>query len=294
MIKLVVVGSSAMDLVVRAKRRPKKGETLIGDAFNTVPGGKGANQAVAGSRLGAEVVMLGCVGADGFGQDILDNLMANHVLTTLMEQVESVPSGTAQITLAENDNSIIVVKGANDLITPTYIEKHKGVVKSADMVLIQQEIPEETVDYVIELCDELGVPIILNPAPARKIKASTMKKATYLTPNEHEANVLFNVDDYRKILSQYPNKVFVTEGASGVRYHDGQSEVIVPAYQVEAIDTTGAGDTFNAALGVALAEGKTINESLKLANVAAAMSVTKFGAQGGMPTREEVEGGLTK
>ena len=289
MVKMIVVGSSAIDLVVTAKSRPKKGETIIGETFKTIPGGKGANQAISGSRLGAEVIMMGCVGTDSFGEEILNNLSANNICTRLIERKEGVESGTAHITLAENDNSIIVIKGANEFITPSYIKKHVHEFKSADIVLIQQENPEETVDYVVSLCYELKVPVILNPAPARKVKEETIRKATYLTPNEHEANTLFGVDDYRQILSQYPNKVFVTEGEGGVRYHDGRMEIVIPTYEVEVVDTTGAGDTFNAAFAVALAKEQDIHKSLKFANRAASLSVTKFGAQGGMPTREEVE-----
>jgi len=289
MVKMVVVGSSAIDLVVTAKNRPQKGETIIGETFKIIPGGKGANQAVAGSRLGVDVVMLGCVGDDGFGEEILYNLSANNICTKLMGHIKGTESGTAHITLAENDNSIIVIKGANEFITPSYIKKHTDAFETADIVLVQQEIPEETVDYVVELCDKLNVSIILNPAPARKIKDETIDKVTYLTPNEHEANILFGVEDYRQILSKYPNKLFVTEGETGVRYHDGQAEVVVPTYKVEVVDTTGAGDTFNAAFAVALAEGNPIHKSLEFANRAASLSVTKFGAQGGMPTREVVE-----
>ena len=289
MVKMVVVGSSAIDLVVTSKTRPKKGETIIGETFKMIPGGKGANQATAGSKLGAEVTMLGCVGNDNFGKDILNNLSINNVCISAIECIEGVESGTAHITLAENDNSIIVVKGANELITPCYIEKHINTFNFADIVLIQQEIPEETVDYVVNLCEKKNVPVILNPAPARKIKAETISKATYITPNEHEANILFEVKDYREVLPLYPNKVFITEGENGVRYHDGQKEIIVPTYKVDVVDTTGAGDTFNAAFAIALAEGNPIYESLKFANRAASLSVTKFGAQGGMPTREEVK-----
>lgn len=289
MVKIVVVGSSAMDLVVTSNVRPQKGETIIGESFKTVPGGKGANQAIAAARLGADVTMLGCVGNDGFGREILENLMAAGVDIERMDQIEEVESGTAHITLVEGDNSIIVVKGANAYVTPVYIEQHLNVLKGADVVLIQQENPEETVDVVVEACHGWNVPVILNPAPARKIKQETIEKATYLTPNEHEANVLFDVDDYRSVLAQYPNKVFVTEGEAGVRYHDGTKEVVVPTYKVEVTDTTGAGDTFNGAFAVALAEGRTLEESLVFSNRAASLSVTKFGAQGGMPTKEEVE-----
>jgi len=289
MVKMIVVGSSAIDLVVTAKSRPKKGETIIGESFITIPGGKGANQAISGARLGADVKMMGCVGSDEFGKEIINNLSANNVCTRLIERIKGIESGTAHITLAENDNSIIVIKGANEFITPDYIQKNAHEFKSADIVLIQQENHEETVDYVVDLCYELNVPIILNPAPARKVKEETICKATYLTPNEHEANTLFGVDDYRQILAHYPNKVFVTEGEKGVRYYDGYKEVVIPTYKVEVVDTTGAGDAFNAAFAVALAEGQGVHKSLKFANRVASLSVTKFGAQGGMPTREEVE-----
>jgi len=293
MIKMIIVGSLAMDLVVTAKSRPQKGETIMGETFKIIHGGKGANQAVAGSKLGADVVMLGCVGNDQFGEEILDNLSRNKVCTSLIRRVDGVESGIAHIILAENDNSIIVVKGANEFVVPSYIEEHTDIFKSADIVLIQQEIPEETVDYVVKLCSKINVPIILNPAPARKIKKTIIDQVTYLTPNEHEANVLFDVANYRQILSQYPNKLFVTEGAKGVRYHNGKNEVAIPTYQVEVVDTTGAGDTFNSAFAVAVAEGKKIHKSLNFASRAASLSVTKFGAQGGIPTREEVESTLT-
>lgn len=292
MVKMIVVGSLAMDLVVTAPSRPKKGETIIGDAFKTVPGGKGANQAVAAARLGADVTLLGCVGNDGFGKEILANLTANGVSTQLMSEIEGVESGTAHITLAEQDNSIIVVKGANDFVTPQLVKKHQDAFALADIVLIQQEIPEITVDYVVEMCKQFNVPVILNPAPARKIKAKTLGNVSYLTPNEHEANVLFDIQDYRPVLAKYPNKIFVTEGAAGVRYHDGKEEVSVPTYSVEVVDTTGAGDTFNAAFAVAIAQGQELKASLAFANRAASLSVEKFGAQGGMPTRLEVERGL--
>ncbi len=281
-----------MDLVVTSSKRPGAGETVLGDSFKTVPGGKGANQAVAAARLGADVYMIGCVGDDHYGKAILQNLKENGVHTDYVEPVTHAESGTAHIILAEGDNSIVVVKGANDYVTPAYVEKVQHAIRDSDIVLIQQEVPEETVEYVSNLCHELGVPLLLNPAPARALSESVIEKATYLTPNEHEASVLFNGLSREEALKRYPNKVFITEGKKGVRYYDGEKEVLVPSYEVEAVDTTGAGDTFNAAFAVALAEGKSFQESLQLANRAASLSVTKFGAQGGMPTREEVEGSL--
>ncbi len=281
-----------MDLVVTSPKRPGAGETVLGESFKTVPGGKGANQAVAAARLGADVYMIGCVGDDHYGKAILQNFKENGVHTDYVEPVTQTKSGTAHIILAEGDNSIVVVKGANDHVTPAYVEKIQHVIRESDIVLIQQEVPEETVEYVSNLCHKLGVPLLLNPAPARALSENIIEKATYLTPNEHEASVLFNGLSREEALKRYPNKVFITEGKRGVRYYDGEKEVLVPSYEVEAVDTTGAGDTFNAAFAVALAEGKKFKESLQLANRAASLSVTKFGAQGGMPTREEVEGSL--
>ncbi|MEH7547840.1 ribokinase [Neobacillus vireti] len=289
MAKLTVIGSSSMDLVVTTPKRPSKGETILGESFKTVPGGKGANQAVAASRLGAEVYMIGCVGDDAFGKAILENFKKNHVLTTYVEPVTGMESGTAHITLAEGDNSIIVVKGANNYVTPEFVEKALDVIRESDIVLIQQEIPEETVEYVSEKCHQFGVPLLLNPAPARPIRKEVIEKAAYLTPNELEASILFDKKNLHESLIEYPNKVFITEGKNGVRFHNGEKEIVVPSYPVEALDTTGAGDTFNAAFAVALAEGKSFEESIRFANRAASLSVTKFGAQGGMPTRKEVE-----
>jgi ribokinase len=292
MTKLVVIGSSSIDLVVKALKRPEKGETILGESFKTVPGGKGANQAVAASRLGAEVYMVGCVGDDEFGKMILDNFKKNGVHTEYVEPVTHAETGTAHITLAEGDNSIIVVEGANKYVTPDYIEKAMDAISAADMVLIQQEIPEATVEYAAEICDEKGIPLLLNPAPARPVSEAVIERAAYITPNETEAGVLFAGENASDAMKKYHNKVFITEGSKGVRFHDGKKEVLVPSYKVEAMDTTGAGDTFNAAFAVALSEGRSLRDSIQFANRAASLSVTKFGAQGGMPTRAEVEGSL--
>ncbi|KQU23581.1 ribokinase [Bacillus sp. Leaf13] len=289
MIKIAVVGSSSMDLVVTSAKRPIAGETVLGDSFITVPGGKGANQAVAAARLGAEVTMIGCVGDDFYGEIILENLKKNHVNTKYVESVTGAMSGTAHITLSEGDNSIIVVKGANDSITPEYVQKAKKIIEESDIVMVQQEIPEETVLYLAELCEKLQKRLLLNPAPARKISEAVIQQSSFITPNEHEFEILFDGRDRTEVLTEYPNKLFITEGKNGVRYFDGHEEKVVPSFVVEAVDTTGAGDTFNAALAVAVAEGKSFDDCLLFANRAASISVTKLGAQGGMPTREEVE-----
>lgn len=289
MAKIIVVGSSSIDLVVTSTKRPGAGETVLGDSFKTVPGGKGANQAVAAARLGAEVVMIGRVGDDHFGEAILNNFKFNQVSTSYVEPVTHMESGTAHITLAEGDNSIVVIKAANNEVTPAYIDKSIDALSGADMVMIQQEIPVETVTHVSRICKEKQIPLLLNPAPARPLEEEVIKNAAYITPNEHEAEILFSDLSVSEALSKYPNKLFITEGSKGVRYFDGEKEVLVPSYKVEAVDTTGAGDTFNAAFAVALAEGKPIFDSVRFANRAASLSVTKFGAQGGMPKRDEVE-----
>ncbi|WP_282942667.1 ribokinase [Paenibacillus sp. RC67] len=289
MAKIIVVGSSSIDLVVTSSKRPGAGETVLGESFKTVPGGKGANQAVAAARLGADVTMIGRVGDDHFGEQILNNFKDNRVTIDHVEPVTHLESGTAHITLAEGDNSIIVIKAANNEVTPNYIDRSMDAFRGADMVMIQQEIPEETVTHVSRVCKKLGIPLLLNPAPARPLEEEVIENAAYITPNEHEAKLIFADLTVSEALRQYPNKLFITEGSRGVRYFDGTKEVLVPSYKVEAVDTTGAGDTFNAAFAVALAEGKPIFESVRFANRAASLSVMKFGAQGGMPKRQEVE-----
>ncbi|MCD7034137.1 ribokinase [Metabacillus sp. GX 13764] len=289
MAKITVIGSASIDLVVEAKRRPAIGETIMGESFKTVPGGKGANQAVAAARLGADVTMIGCIGDDAFGEQILSNLKANGVNTEYMEQIQQMESGTAHITLAEGDNSIIVVKGANQFVLPSLVEKALPILRKSQMVLIQQEIPEETVEYVSEICSTYSIPLLLNPAPARPVSKKVLQQAAYLTPNESEAAVLFGEAGISEAFKQYPNKLLVTEGSNGVRFYNGSEEIVVPGYKVEVVDTTGAGDTFNAGFAVAMSEGMRLEESIRFANRAASLSVTKFGAQGGMPIREEVE-----
>lgn len=289
MSQIVVVGSCSMDLVVTSNKRPNAGETVLGESFKTVPGGKGANQAVASARLGADVYMIGRVGDDAYGQDIMSNLQAQGVRTTYMKPVTEMESGTAHIILAEGDNSIVVVKGANNEVTPHYVKDALSSIEKIGIVLIQQEIPEETVEAACTICSEKGIPVILNPAPARKVSQQILDQAAYITPNEHEAALMFDGLTIAEALRQYPNKLLITEGKSGVRYFDGSKEVLVPGYPVKAVDTTGAGDTFNGALAVALTEGKSLYDALAFANLAASISVTKFGAQGGMPAREELE-----
>lgn len=288
--KIGVVGSINMDMTVTAERIPLKGETLKGEKLQYIPGGKGANQAVAMAKLGACVEMFGCVGKDAAGKSLVQNLKDVGVKTEHIRTVEGVPTGLAIITVGENDNTIIVVAGTNDYVDKAYIEEIKSSLLECEIVLLQHEIPQETIEYVIELCSEHGVKVVLNPGPARPVKKEILEKVTYLTPNEHEAVILFgNELTFEELMKQYPEKLIITQGSRGVSTCLKNGEVtLVPARKAKVVDTTGAGDTLNGAFTVAMTEGKTITEALRFANTAAGLSTEKLGAQGGMPTYEEV------
>lgn len=286
---IVVIGSINADLVFTSKKRPKAGETVLGEDFKIIPGGKGANQAVAASRLGANVTMLGCVGNDENGKFLINNLSKNNVNTKYIETIDNVPSGVASIVLAEGDNSIIVVPGANHSITKEMINNHKDILLNAKVVVLQLEIPISVVKYVIDICYENNIKTILNPAPAIKLDPSILDKATYITPNEHECPIIFNNDNVQSLLSKYPNKLLITEGSKGVKYNDSNSTRQIQTIKVDVVDTTGAGDTFNGAFATAVVNNYELEKAILFSNKAAALSVTKFGAQGGMPTLKDVE-----
>ena len=287
---IAVVGSISMDLVAVSQKRPKAGETVIGEAFHTVPGGKGANQAVAAARLGANVAMVGAVGSDNYGKVVRNNLENEHIFIDYVVPVTDETTGIAHIVLAEEDNSIVVVQGANRLVNEEIVDRAKDLLVKADMVVLQLEIPLETVEYVLDICEQHKIPVMLNPAPAQALSADILEKATYITPNEHECRIV--LDDFtspiEELLEKYPNKLLMTEGSKGVRFHNGTEVVHVPGISVEVVDTTGAGDTFNGALAVALSEGELLEKAIRFANIAGGLSVTKVGAQGGMPTRERL------
>ncbi|HDR8096631.1 TPA: ribokinase [Bacillus cereus] len=287
---IAVVGSISMDLVAVSKKRPKAGETVIGEAFHTIPGGKGANQAVAAARLGANVAMVGAVGDDNYGTVVKKNLENERVFIDYVVPVTDAATGIAHIVLAEEDNSIVVVQGANALVSESVVDLSKDLLIKADMVVLQLEIPLETVKYVLAICEEHKIPVMLNPAPAQVLPEDILEKATYITPNEHECRIV--LDDFTSpiedLLAKYPNKLLMTEGSNGVRFHNGTEIVHVPSIAVDVVDTTGAGDTFNGALAVALSEGETLQKAIRFANIAGGLSVTKLGAQGGMPTRDKV------
>lgn len=289
MAKIVVIGSCNMDLTVECDHWAKPGETIFGKGLNISPGGKGANQAVTAARLGAEVIFVGCVGDDVYGELARKNLKANKVDTTYLQVLPGENSGTAHITIAEEDNTIIVIKGANALVAPALVDKAWEAISGADMVLLQHEIPLATNAYIIKKCAAAGVPVLLNPAPVEPVPAEILKLVTYLTPNEHEAAILFPATERNDIVLQNQGKVIMTLGSKGVIYAEDGEVCTVPAYKVKTIDTTGAGDTFNGAFAVARAKGYILKDSISFANAAAALSVTKLGAQGGMPYLNEVE-----
>ena len=289
MAKIVVVGSCNIDITVECDRWAKPGETIFGKRLTVNPGGKGANQAVAAARLGAEVKMVGCIGDDVYGQLVQKALKDNNVDATYVKVLSGANSGTAHITVAENDNSIIVIKAANDLVSPALIDEAWDTIKEADIVLLQHEIPAATNAYVIEKCFEAGVPVMLNPAPVAPVPPELLEKVTYLTPNEHEAAILFAGQGKADILGRNQGKVIMTLGSKGVAYAEKGQVYNVPGFKVQPVDTTGAGDTFNGAFAVARANGKSMYESISFANAAAALSVQKLGAQGGMPYLNEVE-----
>lgn len=289
--KLAVVGSINTDMTVTAERIPLKGETLMGDSLSYIPGGKGANQAVAMAKLGAEVEMFGCVGDDDNGKRMLDNMNQVGVKTEHIKVVEGVPTGIAMITVGDNDNTIIVVPGANGCVDKAYVDSIKEELFACDMVVLQHEIPLETVHYVVEICHEQEIPVVLNPAPAAEVPMDIIDKVTYVTPNEHEAVLIFGKElSTEELLKKYPEKLVITQGSRGVSAGLKDGTVLnVPVRPAKVVDTTGAGDTLNGAFCVKIAEGLDIKEALTYANTAASLSTEKFGAQSGMPTAKEVE-----
>ena len=289
--KLAVVGSINMDMTVTAERIPLKGETLMGDSIRYIPGGKGANQAVAMAKLGAWVEMFGCVGDDGNGEKMLKNFQELGVKTDHIQVLKDVPTGIAMITVGEKDNTIVVVPGANGKVDRAYIDSVKTELEGFDMVVLQHEIPLDTVHYVIEFCHEKGIKVVLNPAPAAEVPMNIIDKVTYVTPNEHEAVLIFGDElETDDLLKKYPEKLVITQGSKGVSTCLANGEVLtVPARKAEVVDTTGAGDTLNGAFSVKITEGENMETALRFANTAASLSTEKFGAQTGMPTAQEVE-----
>ncbi|MBM7598985.1 ribokinase [Virgibacillus halotolerans] len=283
--RVCVVGSINMDMVTTTKKMPKQGETVLGESFKTYPGGKGANQAIAAARLGANVSIIGAVGDDTFGRSLLTHFQSEGIDQEGIQVIPNISTGIATIILSENDNRILVSSGANAKLTPEIVNDSHELLLASDVILLQFEIPMETVQFTVDFAYKHQIPVIINPAPFHEIPEDILKKVTYLTPNEVEFLSMTNMPLFESIK----NKMIVTKGEQGVQFvaSSGVLETI-PAYQVHVKDTTGAGDTFNGALATELGRTKSIDESVHFANAAAALSIGRLGAQGGMPMRKDV------
>ncbi len=304
---IVVIGSINMDLVCRVQSIPRPGETVLGADAMTIPGGKGANQAVAAAKLGATVHMVARVGDDDFGQRLLNGLRLHKVGARFVTVTEGVSSGVATITVdAKGENAIVVAPGANALLSPADIDAAEDLIASAAAVVMQLEIPRKTVVHAIALCQRLGVRTILDPAPAPgKPLPRAMYGVDIFTPNQSEAQTLAGeeqthpisadrIDDPKQIggrlLARGAGAVVLKLGSRGamILCRDGRIETIKPI-KVKVVDTTAAGDAFTGALAVALSEGRSLPDATRFANIAGALCCTAFGAQPALPDRQSVD-----
>jgi len=297
--RVTVVGSLNMDLVTRTPRIPQPGETIIGDDFHTVPGGKGANQAVAAARLGAQVSMVGRVGRDAFAGPMLDNLAAAGVDHTFVTQDPEAATGVALIVVeGTGQNSIVVASGANKCLSPADVEAAEAVIAAADALLLQLESPLETVTRAAEVARSHEVMVILNPAPARPLPAALLSLVDVLVPNESETALLTGLPVCDRAEAETAamalrrsgvGTVILTLGERGALLAQQGGADIFPAFDVTPVDTTAAGDAFVAGFAVALAEGRTLAEAVRWGNAAGALATTKLGAQPSLPTRQDLE-----
>lgn len=295
---IIVIGSANMDLVMRTNRMPQLGETIHGGGFFLSAGGKGANQAVACAKMGAETRLLGKVGDDLFGRSLLDSLQGFGVRTDFMAKEPNVTTGVAAITVYEGNNCIILDGGANDKVTADYIAGFEAELLRASAVMLQLEIPMESV-YAAVRRVKGKVPVFLNPAPAAPIDDAVLQGVDYFTPNEIECRLYTNIevrttkdafaalDALRAKGVRHP---LITLGGKGVAYFNGSENVHKPGRSVQAIDTTAAGDTFSGALAAMIVAGKSMDEAVDIAQRAASITVTRLGAQSAIPTLAEVMG----
>jgi len=297
--KIVVVGSSNTDLIIKVPEIPRPGETLLGNEFLTFPGGKGANQAVAAARAGGEVVFVAAVGDDAYGKEAIKGYKLDNINTEYIKICKGVPSGVAMITIADNgENAITVAPGANARLDPEDLEEAEEPFQEAEYMLIQLETPLDTVQKAVELCSELKTKVILNPAPAAVLSDEILRHVNIITPNETEVESLTGIvvtdepgaaEAAEALHERGIETVIITMGSRGAYLSDtgsGASKMI-PGFNVRAVDTTAAGDVFNGQLAVSLAEGKGLEQAVLEAHGAAAISVQKLGAQNSIPRREE-------
>lgn len=297
--KIVVIGSSNVDLLMKMDHLPEKGETVTDAEFFQVYGGKGANQAVAAARAGGNVAFVNCVGEDAYTPQMVQNYKNDGIDTRFVFQEKGVASGHALIMIGgAGMNYLSVAPGANYQLTPEKINKAMPVIEQAAMIVMQYEIQEETIKYVIDIANRKGIPVMWNCAPARAFDVSYIPKINILVLNEVEAGFLAgmqveNESDAevaaKKLVDKGVEKVIITLGSKGAFVLTKTEKVSVPSFKVEAVDTTAAGDTFCGAFAVAIVEGKSLNDALQFASAAAAISVTRMGAQPSAPKREEID-----
>ena len=301
---IAVVGSSNMDLVVKSERIPVTGETILGGDFIMVPGGKGANQAVAAAKLGARVFFIAKLGDDIFGSQSLNNFENEGVNTKYVLQTKDAPSGVALIMVDDDGNNIIVVApGANHKLTTEDVKEAESDIALSGALVAQLEVPIETIEFAAGLANKSNVPFILDPAPAQQLSEQLLKMVDVLTPNETEAKILTGIEvkdrdsagaAAQKLLECGVKNVILTMGASGYLTVSDEGTEFVEARKVTAVDSTAAGDAFTGSLAVGLARGQSLSEAALFANDVAAVSVTKMGAQPSMPTVQEVEAFIRK
>ncbi|MDR1780828.1 MAG: ribokinase [Tannerella sp.] len=299
MSKIAVIGSSNTDMVIKASRLPVPGETIIGGTFMMNPGGKGANQAVTIARLGGQVSFITKTGNDLFGRQSIELYKTEGIDTRYIFSSADNPSGVALISVdAKGENCILVAPGANGTLSVQDIEKARAEIEAADLLLMQLEIPMATVEYAADIAASKGVKVILNPAPAQVLSPKLLKNLYVITPNKSEAELLsgITVKDWSSarrasdiISAKGVDIVIITLGAKGALVKEGTDYFEIPAVKVEAVDTTAAGDTFCGALCVGISEGKNIADAVKFACQAAAIAVTRMGAQASVPYRHEIE-----
>jgi len=297
--RIVVVGSTNVDMVVQCPRLPREGETVLGGRFTRVPGGKGANQAVAAARLGAGVTFVGRVGADPLGAETEELLAAEGMDLDYLTRDETEAHGVALILVdPQGENCIAVAPGANGRVSPADVERAEPAIAACDAVLLQLEVPLPAVQRAAELARRHGKRVVLNPAPYHEVPESLLAAVDYLTPNETEAEMLLGggaaglvgvAGAAEEILRRGVGCVIVTLGKEGVRVFLPGEQFHVPGRRVKAVDTTAAGDAFCGALAVALAEGAALREAVRFAVAAASISVTRLGAQSSLPRRDEVD-----
>lgn len=296
--KIVVVGSSNTDMILQMKRIPKPGETILGGQFSTAAGGKGANQAVAAARAGGDVTFIARVGDDMFGKQAVEGFRRDGIHTDFIITDPGKPSGVALIFVAEDgQNSIGVASGANAELSVDDIQKARAVIASSDILLMQLETPLETVQTAATIAAEKNICVILNPAPAQPLSDEILKNVSILTPNETETQLLTGIEvtdaataeRAAKSLQQRGVKtVIITMGAAGAYVYSTEFKGMIPTFPVKAVDTTAAGDVFNGALAVAFAESHNLQSSVRFANAAAALSVTRLGAQTSAPKWNQI------